>query len=413
MLRIFNVLATIVAAYVPCDELILVINAYAVDVSFDAHAGVRVFGWHAVCVSVERDAELAGGTYGEAARAIVGQCRKRLQMRTLLLEQIARPLMGFTVDAHIGDGVEPEACGGVDRAKVAELEPVEEVLFDVANGVFHAPFFMRLPHVASGNVKAVVAREIQIPRIEHRRFAGETLEHRRAQIIDDEALGAAVKCRKRMLVAGKEVLHGLRDGELQIHQPAVTQHHHEEGQPPARRAHRNRTVFAPVDLGGFAKSKVKFQIRLTLTWADFAHVIANRGRPAAVARLAYTLEDLLRAVGMAIEPTHNQSLEWIKTAGTLHRAPPLVARALHPFRHRFRVQPERACSLRDGEPLPLMMIMNLHERFVIDHRLSIERARSHTDANMRGCRWAARQAAAEHVLPQFYQAARGSRNVIL
>jgi hypothetical protein len=31
-----------------------------------------------------------------------------------------------------------------------------------------------------------------------------------------------------MLMAGEEMLHGLRDGELQIQQAAITEHHDEE-----------------------------------------------------------------------------------------------------------------------------------------------------------------------------------------
>jgi hypothetical protein len=35
------------------------------------------------------------------------------------------------MDAHVGDGVEPDLCGRVDRAEVGQLEPMQEILFDV------------------------------------------------------------------------------------------------------------------------------------------------------------------------------------------------------------------------------------------------------------------------------------------
>jgi hypothetical protein len=49
-----------------------------------------------------------------------------------------------------------------------------------------------------------------------------------------------------MLVGGEEMLHGLRDGEFDIHEAAVAQHHHEEGEPPPRGTDTDRAEFAPL-----------------------------------------------------------------------------------------------------------------------------------------------------------------------
>jgi hypothetical protein len=49
-----------------------------------------------------------------------------------LRKQIDGSLLRLAVDAHIGDGVEPNLCGRLDSAEVGQLEPMQEILFDVA-----------------------------------------------------------------------------------------------------------------------------------------------------------------------------------------------------------------------------------------------------------------------------------------
>ena len=48
--------------------------------------------------------------------------------------------MGLAVDAHVGDGVEPVAGGGVERAEVGDVESGEEVLLHVADAGLDAAF---------------------------------------------------------------------------------------------------------------------------------------------------------------------------------------------------------------------------------------------------------------------------------
>jgi len=54
----------------------------------------------------------------------------------------AEALVRFTVDAYVGNGIEPELGRGVDRAELGELEPVEEIFFDVTHSVFHPAFLV-------------------------------------------------------------------------------------------------------------------------------------------------------------------------------------------------------------------------------------------------------------------------------
>ena len=63
-----------------------------------------------------------------------------------------------------------------------------------------------------------------------------------------------------MLVAGEEMLHGLRDGELHEHLAAERQHHDEERKPTTGIAHGDGSVGTPVDLRTLAGSEVQLQI---------------------------------------------------------------------------------------------------------------------------------------------------------
>jgi hypothetical protein len=99
--------------------------------------------------------------------------------------------LGLAVDAHVGDGVEPDLGGRLDRAEFAQLEPPQEVLFDVANPRLDPSLLVAAANIAGDNLKAVVAGKVQIARIEHRRDAGQTLQDCRFEIVDHEFGGNA------------------------------------------------------------------------------------------------------------------------------------------------------------------------------------------------------------------------------
>ena len=97
-------------------------------------------------------------------------------------------------------------------------------------------------------------------------------------------------------VAAQEMLHGLRDCELEEHLPAVGEHHDEEGEAAAGIANGDGAPATPVDLSALAR-----EIDGQLCGPDAADVVAHDGDAAAVSLLAHALEDLLSAVGMCIE----------------------------------------------------------------------------------------------------------------
>ena len=202
---------------------------------------------------------------------------ERSEMRTLLRKQIDGSLLRFAVDAHVGDGVEPDLRGRLDGVEVGQLEPLQEILFDVADTQFHAPLLVAAGNIAGFDRKAVVAGKVEIARIEHRSGAGQTLQNRRFEIVDHDFRRHATQGREGVFVAGEEMLHRLGDGEFHVHLAAEGQHHDEERKPAPGIAHRDRSVGAPIDLRALAGSEVRLEIDRPLGRPDAADVIPQGG----------------------------------------------------------------------------------------------------------------------------------------
>ena len=133
--------------------------------------------------------------------------------------------MGLAVDAHVGDGVEPVSGGGVERAEVGDVESGEEVLLHVADAGLDAAFLVSGADVARCDFEAVMTGEVGVAGIEHRCLADRALQHGGLQVVDhDFGWDPACEGFEGVHMAAEEVLHGLGDGELDVHQAAVAQH---------------------------------------------------------------------------------------------------------------------------------------------------------------------------------------------
>jgi len=126
---------------------------------------VSVCGGDRILIGVQGDTELAGGDTGRRVCDVVGVRIARSQTWTLLRQQIDGSLLRFAVDAHIGDGIEPDLCGRVDGAEVGPLEPKQEIPFDVAHTSLHASLLVAAGDIAGLDRKAVVAGKVEIARI--------------------------------------------------------------------------------------------------------------------------------------------------------------------------------------------------------------------------------------------------------
>ena len=247
MVRVFEVPVPVVAARMPGDEPVAVVDADPVGIGFERQALRGVLGGHRVAVALEGDAEAIRGAHAVHIAEVVDHLRQRLQPVPFLLEQIHGAPACLAVYAHIGDLVEPFPGDGIEEAEVGDLETGEQVLLDVADTGLDAPLLVAGADVAGRDRKAVVAGEVDIAGVEHRRLAAQALQHRGLQVVDhDPRRHPCAERLERVQVAAEEVFHGLRDGELDVHHAAVAEHQDEEAQLPARVADVDRSVVAPV-----------------------------------------------------------------------------------------------------------------------------------------------------------------------
>src|SRR5215475_8812463 len=128
-------------------------------------------------------------------------------------------------------------------------------------------------------------------------------------------------------MAGEEMLHRLRDGELDVHHPAVGEHDDEEGEATGRVADPDRAEDSPVDLRALAGGEVQLEVDGQLGWPNAAHVVAQDRDAAAVSLLAQALKDLLRAIGVRIQQPRDAPLERVEEAAALRWVGPLVTGA--------------------------------------------------------------------------------------
>ena len=94
------------------------------------------------------------------------------------LETFRRSLVGLAMEAYIGGGVGPNARGGIHGGEIRPLEPVQEILLDVAHAPLDPALLVAFPDTTGDDGKAVVMGEVQVPRVEHRRLADKVFKHR-------------------------------------------------------------------------------------------------------------------------------------------------------------------------------------------------------------------------------------------
>ena len=88
-----------------------------------------------------------------------------MEFGLFLDEQLQRCLVRLTVDADVGDGVQPMAARWIEGRPRRQFQPAEEVLFNKLHPIFDAPFFVALSDAASADFEAVMVGEVQIARV--------------------------------------------------------------------------------------------------------------------------------------------------------------------------------------------------------------------------------------------------------
>src|SRR2546430_2075303 len=109
---------------------------------------------------------------------------------------------------------------------------MEEVLFDVPDPGFDAPFFVRLSHITGARLKAVVSCKIEISGMKERLFTAWMLQHRSLGVVDEHFGWNTAQELEGVLMSLEEVFGSLSQAELDVTQPAIAKHHDKEGESP-------------------------------------------------------------------------------------------------------------------------------------------------------------------------------------
>ena len=244
--------------------------------------------------------------------------------------------------------------------------------------------------VAGGDLEPVMAGEVDMAGVEHRRLAAQAPQHRGLQVVDHDPGRHAAERLEGVQVAAEEVLHRLRDGELHIHQAAVAEHHDEEAQLPAGVADIDRPVVAPVHLRALAGLEVQRQERRRLLRPHLVNVLAHDADAAGEPGFAQALEYLRAAVGVVFQPLPDERLVGIELARAHRRLAWPEGRFVEPVAHGLRMQGQLPGDLGEVEPLDLVQVMDAAVGGVVDHRLALgSRNRSASDRGPRSRRIAA------------------------
>ena len=70
------------------------------------------------------------------------------------------------MDAHMGDGVQPEAGGRVDGSQTREVQAIEEAFFDIPHIVLDPPLGLGLANSTGLGREAMMGGKVQISFVE-------------------------------------------------------------------------------------------------------------------------------------------------------------------------------------------------------------------------------------------------------
>ena len=196
------------------------------------------------------------------------------------------------MQTHIGDALEPNPQCRVERGEIGQVQAIEEIVFHITDTTLDASLLVSFGDSTSHNLKAVMAGEIDITRIELRRLTPGMAQYRTAQIVDHDFI-RDTQCIEGIDVRRQKLFHGLRQRKFDIHLPAVRQHHHKEGEAPAGIANGNRAVLTPIDLCHIAWCEGQGEKRFASARPDRPDILFDDTDATPEAVILQALEDLL------------------------------------------------------------------------------------------------------------------------
>ena len=129
-------------------------------------------------------------------------------------------------------------AAGLRASKVGQVEPGQEIFLYIAHAIFHASFLVAFAAHCKGRWRSRSGWRSRDSGIENRGLPADAFEHGGLSRLSTMIfLGTAAKGSEGVLMAGQKMLHGLGDGELQIHHAAVAEDHDKETEPAAGITH--------------------------------------------------------------------------------------------------------------------------------------------------------------------------------
>ncbi len=168
-------------------------------------------------------------------------------------------------------------------------------------------------------------------------------------------------------MTAQELLHTFGEGELEVHESAVAQHHDKEAQASPRRADGDGAEVAPVDLGAFAGSELQHQKGGLAGRTNLADKLLKNGVAAGVAPLTQLLEELLGGVGVPFQQRCDLTFKGIEFTGPPGPLAWMIGRLVNPFFDSLEVQLEFGRDLGDLQSLLIVKLAQLAEGLVVDH----------------------------------------------
>ena len=223
-----------------------------------------VLRWHGVAVGLDADAAAPGGAHAQGTDRRIRLRVQRQQLGALQREGVEGALAGLGVDAHVGDGVQPQAHGGGELGEGADLPAVQEAALHIVDRVFHDALGLRMRGGAGLDLEAVVAGEVEVLGVEDRRGAGAVREHRGLAVVDQHFAGHAAEGLEGTLVAPQPPFLRLAQRKLDVQPAAVRQDQDEEAQGAPGAVDLDGAEAAPVDLGALAGGEAQREAGLRL-----------------------------------------------------------------------------------------------------------------------------------------------------
>jgi hypothetical protein len=207
------------AAGITDDFLVAMIERHRGSVGLDNEMLAHQMRWGAVTIAVELQANVLLHQ-GFGGVAVIGS-KGRQGPEAIGTEAVARALAGLTVQALVGDLIQPLPDLAIDIRKVSKLAKGPEVLADVTDATaFHLPLLPASGGIAGPGVEATLASEPQEAGVEANQGA-DVLSDYSQKIVIPAFASDATQSLKPVQVAADEGVEALAVGELDIEHPAV------------------------------------------------------------------------------------------------------------------------------------------------------------------------------------------------